>query len=186
MIATLASEDLACVAAGLLVHRGAIGPVPAIAACALGIFAGDLVLWSAGRLGGRSAVVRRLLGRAFEPTAVDQAARWLEGRAGRAILASRFLPGTRLPLYVAAGFLGVAAPVFAAWVLLAVLLWVPPVVLLAAGLGETFSGPFSTVVGSAGSTGLAVVGVVLALRAARVAATGAGGPHGWCGGGLVS
>ncbi len=44
MFGTFVSEDLACITAGLLIRRGAIGSTAAIAACTLGIFAGDVGL----------------------------------------------------------------------------------------------------------------------------------------------
>ena len=42
-----------------------------------------------------------------------------------AIFAARFLPGTRLPLYLAAGMLGHKGGRFALWTGLAALLWTP-------------------------------------------------------------
>ena len=55
MFGTLVSEDLACVTAGLLIQRGQIGASSAVAACALGILAGDVGLWGIGRAFGRAA-----------------------------------------------------------------------------------------------------------------------------------
>ena len=54
-LSTLVSEDLACLAAGALIARGEVSPIAGIAACASGIFAGDLGLWALGRFGGRAA-----------------------------------------------------------------------------------------------------------------------------------
>jgi membrane protein DedA with SNARE-associated domain len=48
-LATYASEDLACIAAGLLVADGRIGFVEASAACFVGIWTGDMLLVFAGR-----------------------------------------------------------------------------------------------------------------------------------------
>ena len=42
---TLLSEDLTLIGAGLLARDGVIGLVPAIAACAAGVYVGDLALW---------------------------------------------------------------------------------------------------------------------------------------------
>ena len=50
MLGTLVSEDLACIVAGLLIREGRIGFVPGVAACALGILAGDVGLWFVGRV----------------------------------------------------------------------------------------------------------------------------------------
>ena len=50
-VATLVSEDLTCIATGLLVARGSLEFLPATFACAAGIFFGDLGLYALGRLG---------------------------------------------------------------------------------------------------------------------------------------
>ena len=56
--ATLISEDLTCIAVGLLVARGSIGFLPGTLACFLGIFVGDMLLYAAGRYLGRPVVAR--------------------------------------------------------------------------------------------------------------------------------
>ena len=57
-LATLVSEDLACIAAGVLAARGALSFPAAVAACLAGILAGDLLLYLAGRTLGRAALAR--------------------------------------------------------------------------------------------------------------------------------
>ena len=52
-------------------------------------------------------------------------------------MASRFLPGTRLPAYVAAGVLGTSVVRFALWFGLAGLLWTPALVGLSAWAGRS-------------------------------------------------
>ena len=42
---TLISEDLACIAAGLLIQRGGVSPAAGLLACTVGIFVGDVGLW---------------------------------------------------------------------------------------------------------------------------------------------
>lgn len=135
---TLVSEDAATLTAAWLVSQGELSPVAAVAACGLGIWVGDLALWLAGRWLARSDRVHRwcvrraplVAGRALA-LAVDEPA---------AIVASRFLPGTRLPLYLTAGALGTRPVAFTLWTLAAVGVWTPLVVLgaswwLAAGAG---------------------------------------------------
>ena len=56
--ATLVSEDLTCVAAGLLASHGKISLPAAMLACLVGIFVGDLLLVLAGRLLGPRIVER--------------------------------------------------------------------------------------------------------------------------------
>ena len=49
-LGTFASEDLTCITAGLLISQGRFAALPAILACAAGIYAGDLGLWVIGRV----------------------------------------------------------------------------------------------------------------------------------------
>lgn len=151
VLGTFVSEDATALTAGWLVSRGALPAVDAVLACAVGIWAGDVGLWAVGRLLARSErchrwCVRRvpiLAGHALA-LAVDEPA---------ALVASRFVPGTRLPLYVAAGALGARPAVFFAWTFAAVCLWTPLLVL--------------------GTSGF-VAGGVLALAAIRGAQTARG------------
>jgi hypothetical protein len=110
---TLLSEDAACLTAGALIRGGRVSAWTGVVACALGIYAGDVLLWCAGRLLGSRLRVSVTAG-------VDSAT---------AILASRFLPGTRLPLYLAAGAFGHRPRAFFLWTAVAVAAWTPAVVL---------------------------------------------------------
>jgi membrane protein DedA with SNARE-associated domain len=136
--ATLISEDLACVAAGILVQRGDVSALNAITACTVGIFLGDVGLWCLGRLFGSAALRWRWLAATVTSQRIEQLRGWLDYHAGRAIVASRFLPGTRLPLYLIAGFVHLPLPVFARWAMLATCLWTPALVVLTAILGDAF------------------------------------------------
>jgi membrane protein DedA with SNARE-associated domain len=151
LVATFVSEDAAALWAGWAVRSGQLPAGDALVACALGIYLGDAGLWLAGRvLAGNDRVHRwcvrrmpRVLGRALA-LAVDEPA---------ALLASRFLPGTRLPLYLAAGALGAHPARFFGWTAAAVALWTPLIVL--------------------GTSKLMIGGVLLVL-AVRLARTGRG------------
>lgn len=116
--ATLASEDLACFAAGLLVARGEMSFGEAVTACAGGIFVGDLALYGVGR--SSEWLLRRF---AIPEAKIARARAWLESRGQMAIFLSRFTPGLRLPTYVVAGLLKLPVVPFAATLLLAVVCW---------------------------------------------------------------
>ena len=119
-LATFASEDLACAAAGALIARGQLGFIPGTLACLAGICAGDLLLYLAGRFLGRP-IARRLV----PAERLDRASAWIGARGARVVLASRFTPGLRLPTYLAAGLLRTSFPAFALYFLLAASLWTP-------------------------------------------------------------
>lgn len=124
-LATLVSEDLTCVAAGLLIAQGRIGFVEGTAACVTGIFLGDLALFAAGRFIGRPALRWRFLARVLPEERIERGTRWINDRGLSVIFLSRFLPGLRLPTYFAAGLLRTRAVAFALYFLLASVIWTP-------------------------------------------------------------
>jgi membrane protein DedA with SNARE-associated domain len=134
--ATLVSEDLTCIAAGLLVAQGRMTFVPAVAACLFGILLGDVLLFLAGRWLGRPAVKRAPLSWFVSEDGVDRASAWFRQRGMAVIFLSRFLPGLRLPTYFAAGVLKTRLLVFTGYFLLAGLLWTPALVGFAAVAGK--------------------------------------------------
>jgi pimeloyl-ACP methyl ester carboxylesterase/membrane protein DedA with SNARE-associated domain len=137
--ATLASEDLTCLGAGLLAARGLISLPAATLACLIGIWVGDLFLYAVGRSGGRWLVSRAPLRWFITPAALDSASVWLRKRGGMAIIATRFLPGTRLPLYLATGVVRYPLLPVMGWFLVAGLMWSIPIVSLTAIFGEVIS-----------------------------------------------
>ena len=56
-LSTLVSEDLACIAAGVLIAQGMVGFLPGVTACFAGIFLGDWLLLFAGRFFGRTVIL---------------------------------------------------------------------------------------------------------------------------------
>lgn len=137
---TLISEDLACIGAGVLIMHKMLSWTEAIAACALGIFFGDLLLYLLGRTVGGKLLDRPWFARRLPPSKIAKASEWLTGHGVAIVLLSRFTPGLRLPTYFAAGLLRISSVKFATALLLAALLWTPLLVGAAALLGEQFAG----------------------------------------------
>ncbi|MCP3957655.1 MAG: alpha/beta fold hydrolase [bacterium] len=135
--ATLASEDLTCIATGLLVARGTLGFTAGTVACAAGIFFGDLMLYGLGRLG-RPGLGRAPLKWFVSPQDVARSTRWFQRRGALVVLVSRFVPGMRLPTYVAAGLLRTNIWWFAINLLIPVALWTPLLVGLGRIVGDRF------------------------------------------------
>lgn len=163
VLGTLVSEDLTSIGAGLLAQHGTLGLVPAIATCAIGVYVGDLALWAVGRVVGRRVLAWRCLATRVSAPAVAQAIDALERHLGLTVIASRFLPGTRLPLYLAAGIWGHRPGAFTLWSLVAVLLWTPLLVWLASLFGRAVA--VRAVEGLGAIASLALLG--LGLYAAR-------------------
>ncbi|MEO1082279.1 MAG: alpha/beta fold hydrolase [Pseudomonadota bacterium] len=136
-VATYVSEDLACIAAGLLVARGMLEFFPAVGACLVGIFTGDVLLYLGGRLFGAAAVSRAPIRWLVSAERLAQSRAWFERRGAVVLLVSRFVPGTRVPSYVAAGVLGMSIWRFSALLLLAGAIWTPLIVGLAWAAGSS-------------------------------------------------
>ncbi|RMG43530.1 MAG: alpha/beta fold hydrolase [Acidobacteria bacterium] len=170
--ATLASEDLTCLATGALIAAGRIRFLPGTLACFAGIAIGDLGLFAAGRLLGRPALRRPPLRWLIRADQVERARAWFERRGPAAIFAARFLPGARLPVYFSAGVAGAGAGAFVLYFFAAAALWTPLVVGGAALAGRPFLAPLLAArrVGLAGIVA-AVAALVLAGRLAAAAAT---------------
>lgn len=124
-LATLVSEDLTCIWAGIMVAEGRISFVLGTLACLVGIFVGDLLLFMAGRLLGRPALSHAPLKWFVRESDVARGSQWFRRRGMAVIAISRFMPGTRLPTYVAAGLLDTSLLKFAFYFLLAAGVWTP-------------------------------------------------------------
>jgi membrane protein DedA with SNARE-associated domain len=133
--ATLASEDLTCIGAGVLAAQDRISLALAVFACFLGIFVGDLSLFAAGRYFGRPALQRAPLKWFVRAEDVERSSAWFSQRGAMVILISRFVPGMRLPTYFAAGLLRTDVRRFALYFSLAAAIWTPLLVGLSKLLG---------------------------------------------------
>ncbi|MGK0186663.1 MAG: pimeloyl-ACP methyl ester carboxylesterase/membrane protein DedA with SNARE-associated domain [Verrucomicrobiales bacterium] len=134
-LATFVTEDFTCIGAGLLVARGGMDFWAASLACFVGIFVGDLLLYFAGRWLGKPALSRAPLRWFLSPGRVDAGARFFADKGAALIFTTRFLPGTRLATYFAAGMLRAPFWRFAGWFALAAAVWTPILVGLAWLLG---------------------------------------------------
>ena len=136
VVGTLVSEDLTAVSVGLLIQRGGLSPVAGVIACAAGIYFGDLGLWMLGRVLGPKVLSWPRVSRTLPAGGVHRFVSWFDRHTGAAVFGSRLAPGTRLPLYLAAGACGTSFRRFAAWSLAAVAFWTPALVAASALAGE--------------------------------------------------
>jgi len=136
VFATFISEDLTCISAGLLAANGSVSLVSAIAACFLGIYIGDGLLYLAGRHLGSPTLRRAPFRWILNPDDIRRSTEWFQKHGPMVIFASRFVPGTRFPTYVASGVLQMSYLRFSLYFFLAALVWTPLLVGVAALVGH--------------------------------------------------
>jgi membrane protein DedA with SNARE-associated domain len=121
---TFAYEDGATLLAVTLGVAGRLDPRLGFASASLGIWAGDMGLYLLGeKIGGkvgRCGWPTRLV----SPASLAKAQSWFARRGMVAIILSRFIPGSRLPLYFAAGALKQPAKIFGSVTGVCALVWV--------------------------------------------------------------
>jgi membrane protein DedA with SNARE-associated domain len=128
VLATFVLEDIATIVVAVLASRMVIDAPTAMVALVIGTAGGDLALYAAARwLRGWAPVARRMA--KLDGT---MPIRWLHRHAILAVVAARFIPGTRLPVFAGAGGIGVPARPFALAVIGSTLVWTPALYLLAA------------------------------------------------------
>jgi len=135
-LSTLISEDLACIAAGMLASEEVISLPWALVAPFLGIYLGDIGLYAIGRIGGIGLLRRVPFRWMISEQQVIQAEKLFEEYGGTIIFSSRLLPGSRLPIYAAAGVLNYPALRFSVFMFLAGALSCLVLVPLSMVLGE--------------------------------------------------
>lgn len=102
---SLLSEDLACIGAGMLASEGVLTLGWAITGSFLAIYMGDIPLYLLGRIGGMTLLRRKPFRWFIREDQILQAESLFEQHGGKLIFSSRLLPGSRLPIYAAAGVL---------------------------------------------------------------------------------
>ena len=145
IVGTLLSEDLTVIAVGLLIASGQLDAGVGAIGCFIGIVIGDYGLWALGRFFGRRVLRWPGFRKALPEAALEKWGRIFDRHTAKAVFLSRCLPGTRLPMYLAAGILGRRSRLFLFWVTIAVLIWTPMLLILAALIGPRLLGFFEGV-----------------------------------------
>lgn len=135
-VAGATQEDLACVAAGLLIAEGRVEGWAAFLGCFLGTAGADAIWILVGRYFGRWILEHRWTARLVTPEQIDLAAQWATRRGSSAVFFVRFLPGIRTPVQIAVGMLHLAPLQIAFWLVLAAFLHVSLLIGLSALLGR--------------------------------------------------
>lgn len=109
---SFAYEDGATLLAAALTAAGRIDARLGLVSAFLGIWIGDLGLYAAGATLGRRLVRANWTSRFVSSAKLDKAESWFAERGPATLVMSRFIPGSRLPLYLAAGALRLSAKMF--------------------------------------------------------------------------
>ena len=117
------SEDGATITAATLAASKLLDPRLAFVSAFAGLWAGDLGMYALARSMGPSLVHHPWFARWFSKRGSDEGLRG-RGEGQLTLAVSRFLPGTRLPAYLSAGFRRMPLPTFLAITALTAAVWV--------------------------------------------------------------
>jgi membrane protein DedA with SNARE-associated domain len=122
--ATFIYEDGATLLAATLSAGGSLDPRIGLLATFLGIWVGDMGLYGLGSSFGRRTAQSRWLQKYLRPESLAKAEGWFARHGSLALVMSRAIPGSRLPLYVAAGALRLPFRLFAKTTAICSAVWV--------------------------------------------------------------
>lgn len=132
---TFVQEDVPTVGAALLAAAGNLTWETGFLGVFLGIWIGDALLYLLARGLGRPLLQRPWAKRFFNPVAIARSEQWFAEKGTWLLLSSRFVPGSRLPTYLAAGFLRLSFGRFLVVTGSAVAIWTVGIFLLARTFG---------------------------------------------------
>src|SRR5438067_3423353 len=118
------SEDAATISSALSIFGGPLSWPLGFASCFAGIRLGDLGLYSLARCAGKNVLRSRWLARLADPATITRCEKTFAQNSTFTLIASRFIPGTRLPTYLAAGLFAMPACRFALITAIGALLWI--------------------------------------------------------------
>ena len=136
VFATFVSEDATSIGVGLLIAQGRLGWLEGFGAVFVGIYFGDLILYGVGHALGMTVVKWPPFRWFLSERDLRRGAEWFGRRGLIAIFLTRFLPGSRLPTYLAVGIVRAGFWRFAGFFFIAVMAWTPVLVGFAAVVGH--------------------------------------------------
>lgn len=161
---TFVQEDVPAVSAALLAAGGILNWQVGFLAVFLGIWMGDALLYLLARNVGRPLLQRAWAKRFFDSAAIARSEQWFSAKGTWLLVSSRFVPGTRLPTYLAAGFLRLPFGSFLLITGIVVAVWTACIFLLAQVFGSELLSWLQRWNSGGWSVLLLVIGLVVALR----------------------
>ncbi len=129
--ATFLSEDLTCITTGILIKESKISAGLSVFACTMGIYLGDLILFYLGFFFHKGLKSLNKFKNIFEYKLFRKYENDLDKHFVKVIFISRFMPGTRLPVYLIAGATGKYLWKFPFYSFIACIVWTPLLIGLA-------------------------------------------------------
>src|SRR6266446_2731777 len=173
ILLSFVSEDAATISSSLLVLGGPIAWPFGFVSCFLGIWLGDIGLYSAARWIGKPLLQSRWLRRTVDPSAITGLQTAFVRRGMITLFASRFVPGTRLPTYLAAGLFAMPLARFAFITAFGALVWIGGIFGLTRLLGTQALAWCSSFENRIAPIAITICCVIGAAMAVRVVAGGA-------------
>ncbi len=133
---SLMSEDLAAIGAGIMAVNDLIPFWYAVLGALLGILFGDYSLFFAGRYLGSPVLQWAPIRWFINEDSLKSSAIWFDKKGPFILFLSRFIPGSRLPVYLMAGILGTGFWKFTLYFGLTVIIWTPIFVWLSMLAGQ--------------------------------------------------
>jgi membrane protein DedA with SNARE-associated domain len=130
------SEDAATISSALSIFGGPLTWPLGFVSCFAGIWLGDLGLYSFARYAGKNILQSRLLARFTDRSAITRCEQAFARNGTLALIASRFVPGTRLPTYLAAGLFAMPVRRFAFITAIGAFVWISAMFALTKFLGS--------------------------------------------------
>ena len=124
ILAAFLSEDAATLAAATLSATCAIEPKLGFASAVAGIWLGDLGLYAVAYFYGQQLLEKRWARAIIRPDALERGRSWFNRNNGSALFLSRCMPGTRLPVSLAAGTFRMRVSRFASIGIAGAITWV--------------------------------------------------------------
>src|SRR5947208_1430105 len=124
ILLSFVSEDAATISSALSIFGGPLSWPLGFVSCFAGIWLGDLGLYSLARCAGKPILHSRWLARLADPVTITRCEKTFAQNSALTLIASRFIPGTRLPTYLAAGLFAMPARRFALITAIGALLWI--------------------------------------------------------------
>jgi len=138
--ATFIYEDGATLLAATASASGALDPRIGLMTAFLGIWVGDMGLYGLGSSFGRRTAESPRLQKYLTPESLARAEGWFARHGSLALVMSRAIPGSRLPLYVAAGALRLPVRLFARITAVCSAVWVCAIFAIWRSVPKTSSG----------------------------------------------